>query len=344
MRHVFATMDPRLALSAVADHARRVERIGFDGLLVPEAVHDGLLAAGQALAATTRLRVATAVLVAFPRSPMTVAHAAWDLQEASGGRFELGLGSQVRGNVEGRFSVPWTPPVARMREYVDALRAIFARWQEGVPLRFEGEHYRFTRMQPFFDPGPLTSGPPAIRLGGVGPAMTALAGEVADGLLTHPTNASPRYLREVVRPRIEKGAARRGRDPGRVAVWASPLVATGPDEAAVAARREWARGLLGFLYSTPSYWPSLALFGWEARGERLRELSRAGRWEDMRELVDDAMLDAFVPSAPHGEIAGHLRRDYEGLCSAITFPVPERTEEDEALGAILAELRGDPSG
>jgi len=337
---VWAQTDQRLPLSAVAAHARRVEALGYDGLLVPEAVHDGLLAAQAALTATERLRVATAVLVAFPRSPVAVAMAAWDLQEASGGRFELGLGSQVRGNVEGRYGTAWSAPVPRMREYVGVLRAVFARWQEGTPLAFEGEHYRVTRMQPFFDPGPLTAGPPPVWLGAVGPAMTALAGEAADGLLTHPTNTSPRYLREVALPRVARGAARTGREPGAIGLRAGPLVATGPDAAAVAERRAWARGLLGFLYSTPVYAPTLELFGWKERGPRLRELVRAGRWDALGEVVDDAMLDALVPSGTHDEIAGVLGEWYGGLCAELTFPLPDDPADDAALAPVLARLRG----
>src|SRR5215813_11724702 len=146
---VYATMDQRMGLDAVEDHARRVEAMGYDGLCVPDAVHDGLLLAHAALRVTTRLHVATSVLVAFPRSPMLVAIAAWDLAAMSGGRFELGLGSQVRGNIERRYSTPWTAPVARMREYALALRAIWRAFQSGAPLAFAGEHYRFTRLQPF---------------------------------------------------------------------------------------------------------------------------------------------------------------------------------------------------
>ncbi|HKJ23604.1 MAG TPA: TIGR03617 family F420-dependent LLM class oxidoreductase [Myxococcota bacterium] len=340
MFRVWATTDQRLPLSAVAAHARRVEGLGYDGLMVPEAVHDGLLAAGAALSATARLRVATAVLVAFPRSPMAVAMASWDLQEASGGRFELGLGSQVRGNVEGRYSTPWSAPVPRMREYVGALRAIFARWQDGVPLDFRGEHYAFRKMQPFFDPGPLEAGPPPVWLGAVGPAMTALVGEVADGLLTHPTHTSPRWLREVALPRLAKGAARSGAEAASVGVRAGPLVATGRDAAAVAARREWARGLLGFLYSTPAYAPSLALHGWEARGEILREHVRAGRWDALPGVVDDAMLDAFVPSGTLEEIADVLAEAYAGLCREIVFPLPEDPADDDAVATVVARLRG----
>lgn len=340
MFQVFATMDQRLPLSMVAEHARRAEALGYDGLAVPEAVHDGLLAAGAALAATSRLRVVTAVLVAFPRSPMAVAHAAWDLQEASGGRFALGLGSQVKGNIEGRYGTAWSAPVPRMREYVLALRAIFACWQEGTPLRLEGEHYRITRMQPFFAPGPLACGAPPLHLGGVGPAMTALAGEVADGLITHPTNTAPRYLREVVRPRLSRGAARAGRDGSAVRLLVGPLVASGADAAAVAREREAARRLLAFLYSTPAYARSLALFGFEERGERLHALSREGRWGEMAGLVDDAMLDRFVPSAPYAEIAGVLSAWYEDLTDWITFPVPADAADDAAAARAIAQLRG----
>jgi probable F420-dependent oxidoreductase len=335
---VYATTDQRMPLSGIAAHARRAEALGYDGLAVPDSVHDGLAAATVALAATTRLRVAISVLVAFPRSPMTVAHATWDLHEMSGGRFELGLGSQVRANVVGRYSTPWAPPVPRMREYVQALRAIFSCWQDGTQLRFEGEHYSFTRMQPFFSPGPPAHGTVPILLGGVGPRMTALAGEVADGLMTHPTNTAPRYLREVVWPRLARGAARASRPRGSAQLMVGPLVATGPEEADVRAEREQVRQLLGFLYSTPAYWPSLELFGWRDRGERLRELSRAARWDEMPEIVDDAMLDAFVPTAPYDGIARVLLAWYGDLTDWITFPMPTDPAHDAAASTVIAEL------
>lgn len=340
MFEIFATMDQRLPLSRVEAHARRAEALGFDGLSVPEAVHDGLLAAAAALRATTRLRVATGVLVAFPRAPMAVAVAAWDLAEASGGRFELGLGSQVRGNIEDRYGLTWTAPVPRMREYVGALRAIFDAFQNGTPPSFEGAHYRFTRLQPFFRPDPLVQPTLRIALGAIGPAMTALAGEVADALVTHPTNAAPRYLREVVVPQIARGAARASRDPAAVAVIASPLVATGRNAAAVARAREGVRQLLAFLYSTPAYWPSLALYGWQARGEALHRASREGVWDAMAAQVDDAMLDAFAPTAPYPEIAGVLRTWYAGLARRLCLPLPEDPADDAAVSAMVAELRG----
>ncbi len=320
---VFATMDQRLSLADVAAHAQRAERLGYTGLHVPEAVHDGLLMSLRALEHTTTLRVATSVLLAFPRSPMTTAYAAWDLAALSGGRFELGLGSQVRGNVEGRFGVAWSAPVPRMREYVRALRAIWACWQDGTPLDFAGEQYRFARMQPFFDPGPIEH--PAIRiaLGAVGPAMTRLAGGVADALVTHPTQASPRVLRERARPQLAEGLQRAGRAPDACAIVAGGFVATGRDAAAVAAERERIREYLGFLYSTPQYGPALEVHGFEEVGRRLHQLAREGRWGEMRAAIPDMLLDALVPAAPYAEIADALRAWFGDLCSGITFPVPD---------------------
>ena len=340
MFRVFATMDQRMPLSAVADHAKRAEALGYDGLNVPEAVHDGLAAATIALGATSQLRVATSVLVAFPRSPMTVAHAAYDLQAFSGGRFELGLGSQVRGNIVGRYSTDWTPPVPRMREYVQSLRAIFACWQDGTPLAFEGEHYRFTRMQPFFNPGPSEHPEIPIHLGAVGPKMTALAGEVADAMMCHPSNTAPRYLREVIRPRLSRGEKRAGRQEGSTQLMVGSFVATGRDAKATLASRDAARQHLGFLYSTPAYWPSLEMFGWREVGEKLHAMSREGRWAEMPGLLGEDMLDAFVPTAPYGEIADLLRERYEELSDWITFPMPGDPSEDSEVAKVIRALKG----
>ena len=181
---IYASIDDvRMPLAAVPAHAQRAERLGCDGLVVPEAVYDAIPAATLALAATTRLCVATGVVVAFARSPMLLAQDAWALAQLSGGRFELGLGPQVKGNVEKRFGMPWSAPAARMHDYVSALRAVFASWQHGKPLRHEGTSYTLTRMQPFFAPGKLAQPGIPILLGGIGPGMTALAGEVADDAL-----------------------------------------------------------------------------------------------------------------------------------------------------------------
>jgi probable F420-dependent oxidoreductase len=336
---VFATMSERMSLSEVEAHARRVEALGYDGLCVPDAIHDGLLLAQAALRVTTRLRARTSVLVSFPRSPMLVAIAAWDLQAASGGRFELGLGTQVRGNIVGRYSTTWTPPVPRMREYVQSLRAIFAAFQGSAPLDFQGSHYRFTRLQPFFNPGPIEHPEIPLLLGAVGPRMSELAGEVADGMLTHPTGSSPRTLRELTRPALARGAARGGRDAARLELMAGPLVVTGASAADVAAEREHVRELLTFLYSTPAYWPALELFGWREVGERLHGLSREGRWADMKGAISDAMLDALVPQGRYEEIADVLRAWYGGLASSVTFPLPDDPTRDAQVAAAIAALR-----
>jgi len=339
MFRVFATTDQRMPLSEIAQHARRAESLGYDGLNVPEAVHDGLLLAAGALAATQRLTVATSVLVAFPRSPMTVAHAAWDLQEASGGRFELGLGPQVRGNIIHRYSTSWTAPVARMREYVNSLRAIFDCWQNGSPLEFEGTHYRFSRMQPFFHPGPLTSRPPPIHLGAIGPGMLALAGELADGLMTHPTNTAPRYIAEAIVPRLTEGARRTGRPNGALRVMIGGLCATGPSEEQTRSERENARQLLGFLYSTPAYWKSLELLGFDDLGPRLKAMVSDGRWSDLPGQVPDALVDAIVPCAPYGEIAELLTDWYGELSDWITFPMPDDPTCDAEAAEVIARLK-----
>jgi probable F420-dependent oxidoreductase len=336
---IYATMDQRMGLDAVEDHARRVEALGYDGLCVPDAVHDGLLLCHAALRVTSRLHAATSVLVAFPRSPMLVAIAAWDLAAASAGRFELGLGTQVRGNIERRYSTPWTAPVARMREYVLALREIFRAFQTGSALAFEGEHYRFTRLQPFFNPGPIEHPEIRIFLGAVGPKMTALAGEVADGMMTHPTNSAPRYLREATQPGLAAGAARADRDPARIELLTGALIATGRDTAAVARERERARELLTFLYSTPAYWPSLELFGWRAVGERLHRQTREGKWGEMAGAISDEMLDALVPAAPYAEIASVVREAYGGLATRVNFPLPADPADDALAARAIAELR-----
>ncbi|MFQ5417485.1 MAG: TIGR03617 family F420-dependent LLM class oxidoreductase [Myxococcota bacterium] len=336
---IYAGMDQRLSLAGVSDHARRVEAIGYDGLNVPDAVHDGLLAAQAALSATARLKVATSVLVCFPRSPMNVAHAAWDLQATSGGRFELGLGSQVRGNIIDRYSTPWTAPVPRMREYVQSLRAIWSCWQDGGELAFEGAHYRFTRMQPFFNPGPIAHPAIPIFLGAVGPKMTELVGEVADGIMTHPTNGSPRHLREATLPELAAGAARAGRATDTASVMAAGFVATGPTASEVALQRGRIRELLAFLYSTPTYWRSLDVHGWRDVGERLHELSRQGRWPEMAGAVGDEMLEALVPQGPYDVIAATLKAWYDGLADCITFPLPDDRRDDAKVAAVVAQLR-----
>ncbi len=336
---VYAAMDQRMSLGEVAAHAHRAEALGYDGLNVPDALHDGLLIAHEALRSTECLKVATSVLVAFPRSPMIVAIAAWDLQSASRGRFELGLGSQVRSNIVARYSTSWAAPVPRMREYVLSLRAIFASFQQGEPLRFEGEHYQFTKMQPFFNPGPIDFKKPPIYLGGVGPLMTALAGEVADGHMSHPTHSAPKVLEELALPALQRGAERSGRKLDDVERMAAGMVSTGVDEAAVDAERAKNRELLGFLYSTPSYWPALEIHGCKEVGEQLHAMTREGRWAEMPGLIDDDLLETMIPSGTYDEIADRLRERNRGLATQITFPMPDDPANDARAAEVIRALR-----
>lgn len=340
MFNVYASTPEKMGPAEIAAHARRAEALGFDGLQVADAIHDGFLLAALALNATERLKVCISVLVAFPRSPMNVALTAWDLQALSGGRFELGLGTQIKQNIEDRYSAVWSAPAPRMREYIGALRAIFDAFQNGTKLAYISEHYRFTRLQPFFNPGPIEHPHVPLLLGAVGPVMTTLAGEIADGMITHPTNTPPRYVGEVVRPRLAEGAARGERNLDGFNLVLGSLVATGPDEKAVRSEREKWRAMLGFLYSTPAYWPSLELFGWQDRGQQLLALTRENGWNRMKDVIDDEMLDAFVPSGTYDAIPGEMQRRYAGLAGSITLVLPDDPAEDAAFGRVVAALQG----
>lgn len=339
MIELFAPTPEHLGLDGSGAHAKRVEAMGFDGLFVPDAMHDGLLLACQALAATVRLRVATSVLVAFPRSPMNVALAAWDLQRLSGGRFELGLGTQIKQNIEERYSARWLPPISGMNEFIGALRAIFQSFRTRAPLDFVGEHYQFTRLQPFFNPGPLDVADPPIMLGAVGPKMLELTGAVADGLHTHPTNTSTRYLREVIRPHLAKGETRR--DPGLILlkVSANELVASGPDDASVARERERFRSLLAFLFSTPAYWPSLELFGRRELGEHLLKMTRSGHWREMGSELGDTLLDEFLVSGRYEQLPDLLFARFGGLVDRIIVTVTDDPTNDAAIGNTPSRIR-----
>ncbi len=338
MLKVTATMGADVKLRDVAAHARRVESLGYDMLSVPEAVHDGMLTSFAALAATTRLLIGTGVLVAFIRSPMLAAQGAWDLQAYSGGRFQLGLGTQVKGNIVGRFGMPWSAPAARLRDYVGAVRACFETFQNGTPLDYHSESYTLNRMQPFFNPGPLDVPAPTILMGAVGPIMTRTTGEVGDALQTHPTNSEARYLRDVTRPALEDGSKRAGRDV-RIELVAGPLVATGATRQEVEQELKDARQTLVFTLSTPAYWPALEYHGWREVGERLRDLTREGRWREMDALVSDEILRTFVPSGTYDEIADTLRTEYDGIAERILFPVPKDPKNDEAARRVIERLR-----
>jgi probable F420-dependent oxidoreductase len=333
-------MDPRLPLAAVPAYARRVEAMGYDGLQVSETIHDALAVAVLVAEHTHRLTIRTSVVVAFVRSPTLTAYAAWDLARLSGGRFELGLGTQVRQNVEDRFGVPWTSPVERMRDYVEALGALYASYRSGQPVRHEGAHYRLTRLQPYFNPGPDDeTAPPATWLGGVNAGICRLAGELAAGFVTHPTSSDPRYLEEICLPNLRAGAASAGRDPADVEVVAGTAVVTGASAADVAAGRERQRRLLAFLFSTPAYRRTLELYGWEELAGRLRAMIRADRWSELAGLLPDEVLETVVPVARHEELAERLLSRYGHLVDAVTLAPPDDPAHDRRLGEVIAALQ-----
>ncbi|WP_150303692.1 TIGR03617 family F420-dependent LLM class oxidoreductase [Pseudomonas saliphila] len=343
MLEIFASTPENLGLRDIGAFARRVETMGYDGLFVSDAIHDGLLLAGQALASTTRLKVGTSVLVAFPRSPMNVALACWDLQGMSGGRFELGLGTQIKQNIEERYSARWLPPAAGMREYLGALQAIFHSFRTGERLNFVGEHYQFTRLQPFFNPGPIEAPDVPLMLGAVGPMMLKLVGSTADGIHTHPTNTSVRYLQEVIHPQIANGLAERDPARKRPLISASQFVATGPDAATVAKERERFRDMLAFLFSTPAYRASLELFGWGEVGDALQQLTRNKQWADMPGIFTDEILDTFLVSAEYGSLPQAMVSRFNGLVDRVTLTVPNDPANDQecaqAINAIRDEAR-----
>lgn len=332
MFQVFATTPENMSPGEIGAHAARAEAIGFNGLLVPDAIHDGLLLAALALNATKKLIVGTGVLVAFPRSPMTVAIASWDLQRMSSGRFELGLGTQVKSNIEQRYSSRWDSPVPQLREYVQSLKAIFHSFQTGERLHFQGEHYAFTKLQPFFNPGPIEHPDIPVLCGAVGPAMTRMVGKIADGMITHPTNTAPEFIKGVCLPRLQGGFELANRDSSEFKFILGPLSATGKNNESVAAEWEKQRNLLGFLYSTPAYWPSLELFGWQDKGQQLLDMTRSGEWHKMADIVTDDMLTRFVPRGTYETIVHQYQERYAGLTQRITFPMPA-DEADDALAA-----------
>lgn len=309
-------------LASAAGLARTHAQAGFDGVFTFDGPHDPF--SSLALAAEhTGLDIATGVAIALARNPMTVAQVAHDLQSFSGGRFTLGLGSQVRAHVEHRFSMPWERPVSRMKEFVAALRAIFACWNDDAPLRFEGEFYSHTLMPPLLRPSPCEHGAPPILLAGVGRRMLEAAGEVADGCVIHPFH-SQRYLDDFALPAIAAGHARRGDAvAGREFVTvAQVLVVTGANDAEMSAAREAVRAQIAFYASTPAYRPVLQAEGQgELQGE-LRSLTKQGRWAEMAELVGDAMLDRHaVVGSP--EAAGReLRRRYQGRATRVSLATP----------------------
>ncbi|QCQ90564.1 TIGR03617 family F420-dependent LLM class oxidoreductase [Rhodococcus sp. SGAir0479] len=336
---VFTGTDAAIDPAAVAGFARRAEAAGYDGLHVSETVHDPFLLALLALQATERIVVRTSVALAFVRSPLLTAYTAWDLSRMSGGRFHLGLGSQIRQNIEERYAMEWSAPAARMRDYVGVVRAAFESFRTGELVPYEGERYRFTRMQPYFNPGPdQDTVTPPIYLGAVGRRMLAVAGATADGLITHPTNSDPQFLFDECRPALAEGAAAAGRSLDGFDVVAGLQVITGATDADVAAERDRRRRLFAFLYSTPAYRGALVRHGFPDLQAKLADRVRCDDWERLEDIVTDEVLATIVPTARYDALAGAVRERLDGIAQSVTLALPENADQDRCMADVIAEL------
>ena len=314
-------------LRGVGDAARELEQQGYDGLWSAETNHDPFFPLLLASQATERVELGTGIAVAFARNPMTLAVQAYDLQAASGGRFILGLGSQIKPHITKRFSMPWSHPAARMREMILAIRAIWAAWNDGTRLDFRGDFYTHTLMTPFFDPGPNPHGNAKIFLAGVGDLMTEVAGEVADGFLCHGFTTE-RYLREKTLPSLERGAAKSGRTLDDIEISGPAFVVTGTTEEEMAASIAGTKRQISFYGSTPAYRPVLELHGWGALQDDLNRLSKEGRWKEMGDLIDDEILHTFAVVGEPEQVAAGLHERYGDVVDRISFYAPYKSDPD----------------
>jgi probable F420-dependent oxidoreductase len=317
--------------------AAQQEARGYDGIWVPETSHDPFLPLVLAAEHTERLDLATGIVVAFARNPMTLAQVSWDLQAASQGRFILGLGSQIKPHITRRFSMPWSSPAARMREMILAIRAIWESWNQGTKLDFRGDFYSHTLMTPFFNPGPNPHGDARIFLAGVGELMTQVAGEVADGFLCHGFTTR-QYLDEVTLPNLAKGRAKAGKAMDGFQLAGPMFVVTGRDEAEMAEAAKGVKGQIAFYGSTPAYRPVLELHGWGDLQEELNRLSKEGRWAEMGNLIDDAMLATFAVVAPLDEVAGALKDRWGDVLDRLSFYAPYDTDHVQ-WDEVIADLK-----
>jgi probable F420-dependent oxidoreductase len=326
---------------AVAASARAAEAAGFDGVLSYEIGHDPFAPLVLAATATERVRLGSAIAVCFPRSPMVMANIARDLHAETAGRLTLGLGTQVKGHNERRFSVPWTAPLPRLREYIEALRAIWHAWETGEKLDYQGSHYTFTLMTPEFSPPPTGLGPVPVTIAAVKPAMIGLAGRLGDGIRLHGF-ATRHYLETVAMPALEAGLAAAGRDRSTFEVWGGGFLATGPDDEAVAESLERIRYRVAFYGSTRSYHGVLEAHGAEDLGHRLHDMSKAGKWKEMAREVPDDLLHEFTAAATWKNLPAAVAKRFGGISDSITLDLPGDMPVD-LRSELLAELKAIPS-
>ena len=325
---------PPASLTSLPELARSAEAAGFDALWSTETQHDPFLPLALAAEHTQRIHLGTAIAVAFARSPAVLAYTAWDLADASRGRFILGLGTQVKAHVERRFGMPWPDsPVGKLRDMIQAMRALWRAWQEGERLDHRGPYHKLTLMTPFFNPGPIEYPSIPVYVAGVNSALCRLAGELADGFLAHPYHSAD-YLRHVVRPEIDAGAERAGRSPGAIRLCVTALTATDADE------QEFARSQIAFYASTPTYRPVMAHHGWGEIADHLSELARRAAWGEMPELITDEMLSTFAVIAPEADLAAALLDRYRGLADRLSLYLPYSPGSRDAFWRKLVDEIG----
>ena len=308
------------SLNEAGKIAATLENHGFTGITSQENRHDAFLPLAIAATHTEKLELRTSISIAFARSPMSSAMMAWDIQQASNGRFTLGLGSQVKGHNLRRFSVPWSPPAPRMREYVQAVRAIWDCWQNDSKLDYQGEHYQFTLMTPNFTPEKLTGPLPRIEIAAVGPVMLKVAAEECDGVMLHGF-CTRKYLEQAVMPRLERGLERSNRTRSQFEISGGGFVATGEDDEAVAKMFEWIRMRVGFYGSTPSYWPVFEAHGLEDLGHKLNDMSKKGQWDEMTSEISDDVVHLFAAVGRHDQLVEVLSERFSDLVDIVSLPL-----------------------
>ncbi len=331
-----------LDLGAVAADAALLEELGYDGVVIEETKQDPYIVMALAAQATTRLEVGTAIAMAFPRSPTITALSAWTLQKLSRGRFTLGLGPQVRAHIERRYGMAWSAPGPWMREYVGAVRAVWNRWQNNVPLDFKSPHYTINLMPPLFDPGPIEHPDIPIHFAAVNTHMCEVAGEVADGVRPHPI-CSAQYIANVMIPEVRKGAASAGRSLEHFRICHKPLVATAATRAELATRIRDVRARLAFYISTPSYRPAVAYHGLGDLARELSLLARSQEWEKMPGFITDEILDLFAVTGTHQEIAARLLQRFGDVVTNCEFSIAVKGPADkEQLAQIVQDVHAHP--
>jgi probable F420-dependent oxidoreductase len=320
-----------------AEAAAGGEALGYDGFWAPDTQADTFISCSLAAQRTERLHVGTGIAVAFARNPMTIAMQANDVHALSEGRFMLGVGSQIKPHIEKRYSMTWSHPAPRMREFILAIRAIWLAWETGEKLDFRGDFYKHTLMTPFFNPGPNPHGNPKIILAAVGPLMTEAAGEVADGIFCH-AFSTERYLREATLPALERGAAKAGRALDDFEIIAPGFVIARDTEEERAAGAEFVRGQIGFYGSTPAYRPVLELHGWGELQDELNALTKQGAWDKLSSVIDDEVLDTFAIIGTPEEAVAEVKRRYGDVGTRITLNLPDGADADR-WGPVFEELR-----